>query len=194
MHFAAGDAHEYGDAAHAGPAACAASRLPCARESGPKETKPEIDGGGVERVSTVLEIFAEGFVSVELARASDQDLGEVHEDAPVVALVGVGQSGAGDAATKAHVIELAGSTAGTFDIAQALAVRELSEGHAQELVPAREATQRRNSRSGRKAMSCENTVRPRLMPYGDLPPFKSRQQNKALSDFPSAACPDRSVH
>ena len=65
------------------------------RKRARKQGQAQIDGSGVERVSAVLEVLAEGFAGIELAGAGDEDLREVREDAPVVALVGVGESGAG---------------------------------------------------------------------------------------------------
>ena len=56
-------------------------------------------------------------------------------DAPVAPLVGVGQGGAGDTSANAHAVELAllGAQTG-FDVAQALAIGQLCEGHAQVLI------------------------------------------------------------
>jgi hypothetical protein len=67
-------------------------------------------------------------------------LREIGEDAPVVALVGVGQCRACHAPAKAHMIQLAadGSEA-SLDVSQALAVGQLGERHGQKLVPAGEA-------------------------------------------------------
>ena len=69
---------------------------------------------------------------------ADQVVCEVGEDAPIVSLVGVGQSRARNPAAKSHVVEFAAHRpqAG-FDIAEALAVSELSESHRQILIPAR---------------------------------------------------------
>ena len=68
-------------------------------------------------------------------------LREVGVDAPVVALVGVGQRGARHPAAEAHVVELAAHRPqARLDVAQALAVSQLREGHRQILVPARETS------------------------------------------------------
>jgi hypothetical protein len=82
-----------------------------------------------------------------------------------VALVGVGESGARDAPANAHVIELVGTTAqARFDITQALA--------------ASEATQRRNSRSGKWEISCKNTVRPGSCLMVHFPPVQIAASEK----------------
>ena len=61
-------------------------------------------------------------------------------DAPVPLLVRVGQRAAGNTGTYTHVVELAALGLETgFDIAQALALCKLSEGHAAKLLLATEA-------------------------------------------------------
>ena len=68
-------------------------------------------------------------------------LREVGVDAPVAHRVGIGQGVARDAAANAHVIELARLRSQTrFDVAQALAIGQLRERHAQELIEAGEAS------------------------------------------------------
>lgn len=88
----------------------------------------------------MLEIDAEIVLGIKRPGDGNQGLGEVRIDAPVAVLVGLGQGGAGDVAANAHVVELAllRPQAG-LDIAQAVAVGELRERHAQELVETREA-------------------------------------------------------
>ena len=67
-------------------------------------------------------------------------LREVGVDAPVAHFVGVGQRAARNAAANAHVIELVALRAqARFDVAQALAVGQLGERHAQKLIEAGEA-------------------------------------------------------
>ncbi len=109
-------------------------------ESPWKQGKAEIDRGGIQSVSGVLDLDAERVVCVQGAGADDEGLRKVGEDAPVVRFVGIGQSRARDLTTDTHVVELvwAGTQAG-FDVAQTLPVCELREGQAQELIPAREA-------------------------------------------------------
>src|ERR1700674_741180 len=73
-------------------------------------------------------------------RDADQAVREIGIDAPVACGIGVGQRVARDVTADAKVIELAGlSTQAGFDVAQALAIRELCECHTQVLIQTREA-------------------------------------------------------
>src|SRR5215216_6348462 len=66
---------------------------------------------------------------------------------PVPLLVGIRQGAARDRASDPHVVEPVGHGAQTgFDVAQALAVGELGEDHAQELVPARKTSKTTRAR------------------------------------------------
>src|ERR1700730_12644827 len=59
-----------------------------------------------------------------------------------MSLIGVGQSGAGNLATEAHVIELAAHGAkACFNVAQTLTVSQLGEGKSKELIPARKSAE-----------------------------------------------------
>ena len=114
-----------------------------ALERGPGEDREaEVDGGRVEGIDGVVELEAEAVLGIERPGDADQRLGEVGMDAPVAPLVGVGQGGAGDAPADAHVVELGvlGAQAG-LDVAQALAIGQLREGHAQIPIEAGEASQ-----------------------------------------------------
>src|SRR4051812_30286799 len=107
-----------------------------ATESRPREERQaEVDGGGIQRVGGLLELSTEAIGLVQPPRAGDQDLGEIRVDPPVAVLVGIGERTPCDRPAKARVVELLveGAEAG-LDIAQALAVGQLSEGHAQELI------------------------------------------------------------
>ena len=75
-------------------------------------------------------------LGIEKASDSNERLGQVGLDAH---RVGIGQGVAGDLATNAHVKELARLRSQTrLDVAQALAVGNLREGHAEILIEARE--------------------------------------------------------
>jgi len=99
----------------------------------------EIYRGGIQSVGRFLEGHTDIVLGVELPRAANEALGEIRVDPPVSAAVGIGQRALGDPASKAGVIEsgLQGIQADR-DIAQALAVGQLGEGHAKELIAARE--------------------------------------------------------
>ena len=82
----------------------------------------------------------QGVAGIERLGDRDEDLGEVGHDAPVARLVRIGQGAPCHAAPDAHVVELGlhGPEAG-LDVAQALAVRQLGESQAEELIETREA-------------------------------------------------------
>jgi hypothetical protein len=108
-----------------------------AAELGPgKQREAEVDGGRIERVEAGIEVHAERIPGIQRASDADQVLREVGEDAPVVGLVGVGQRGTRDAASEAEMIALRAQRTETgFDVAKALAVGQLGEGHRQKLLP-----------------------------------------------------------
>jgi hypothetical protein len=102
-----------------------------------KQGETEIDGGRIERIETVVQIHAEWIVGVKRPGDADQMLSEVGEDTPVVGLVRIRQCRPRNTGAKSHVVESAAHRpqAG-LDIAEALAISELSESHRQILVPA----------------------------------------------------------
>ena len=104
-----------------------------------KDRQAQIDRGGIERVDGVLEIEPERLVGVKSPGRADQALREVAVDAPIARRVGIGQRVARDRAAKSQVIELGALRTQTrLDVAQALAIGQLREGHAQVLVETRE--------------------------------------------------------
>jgi len=107
---------------------------------GPREqAQTQVDGRGIERIDGLRQIDGQWFLSVQLPRTTDQDLGEVGVDPPVVSMIGVGQRAPRDFAAKSGVIQLGPQGPQTrFDVPQAFAIGELRESHAQELVAARE--------------------------------------------------------
>jgi cobyrinic acid a,c-diamide synthase len=69
----------------------------------------------------------------------NQAVSKVAIDTPIAALVGIGERRPFDRTTEAGVIKLAplgGET--NFDVAQALAMRQLRESHGEKLIPTRE--------------------------------------------------------
>jgi len=65
---------------------------------------------------------------------------EIHVDAAVALLVGIGQRTLGDVASYAQVVELGLMGAQTgFDVAQTFAVSQLCESHAQKLIEMRKS-------------------------------------------------------
>ena len=84
-----------------------------------------------ESVDGVVEFEPQVLVGVQRAGDANHRLCELGVDAPVPALIGIGQGVARHPAANAHVIELVLMSPQTgFDIAQALAEGELGECHA----------------------------------------------------------------
>lgn len=100
----------------------------------------QIDGAGIQSVDCVLEIEFQVLVQIKLASAPDQNCSQVGPDSPVARLVGIGQGRAVNAAAKSYGVQLArvGSKS-HFDVAQALAPRQLGKSHDSELLRASQA-------------------------------------------------------
>ena len=99
----------------------------------------QIDGGSVQSIHGSLQIQSE--IAVRVQRPSDVDQGtsKVGVDSPIAPLVGVGQGGASDGGFETAVIELGTLRPQTdFDVAKAVAIGQLGEGHGQKLVPTRQ--------------------------------------------------------
>ena len=113
-------------------------RLGRAKRCPRKHRQAQIDSGGVQGISRVLQLPAEAVVGIEFPGLRDQSLGELGMDAPVPRLVGIGQRGSLDRLSKSHVVELGRLCRETnFDVAQALPIGQLGEGHHAELLGAR---------------------------------------------------------
>src|SRR5438045_4648593 len=90
--------------------------------------------GGVERVHGLVQIDPERIGRIQLPGLCDQLLGQVGVDSPIARLVRIGKGGSADRLPQSHVVKLVAlRREASFDVAQALAIRELSEGHASEL-------------------------------------------------------------
>ena len=111
-------------------------------ESRPREQgQAEIDGGGIHGVDGGFQVGADRFGGVHGSGDTNQHLGQVGPDPPIVGLVGIRQSRARNPAAKPQVIEsrLHRPEAG-LDISQALAPSQLRECHREKLIHAGEAT------------------------------------------------------
>lgn len=87
----------------------------------------------------MIQIDAEGIVGVEAPSTANKDLSKVGINSPVSDLVGMSQSIARDISSETHMIKFSLSRTKTcFDVSKALPIRQLSEGHTEKLVPARE--------------------------------------------------------
>lgn len=95
-----------------------------------EQRQVEVKGsGGVESIEALSRINGHRVGGVRRASNGDQRLGEIGKEAPVPVPRGIRQSGAGNRAANAQMIELpAHGVEATFDIPEALAVNKLSEG------------------------------------------------------------------
>src|SRR6266566_113918 len=108
VHFAAGNADERGDVAVQIQQCVHLDGGFVLSEFGPgKQRKTQVYGGGVQRVQTLFQIYADRIRCIERSCEVDQNLCEVGVDAPVMRIVGVSQSGASHPAVKPHMIEFA---------------------------------------------------------------------------------------
>ena len=83
------------------------------------------------------EFHPEIVVDVKSPCDANQDLCKLGVDTPVALHVGVGEGVPGNSASDAHVIELGAlRPQACLDVAQALAISQLGEGHAKELIQA----------------------------------------------------------
>jgi hypothetical protein len=104
-----------------------------------KQSQTKVDGGGIQGVGGLSKRGDECIVGIQAASLRDKHLSEVGVDSPVALFVGMSQVVARNFATESGVIQLRIQNAETdFDVPQTLAVGELCEGHAQELIQARE--------------------------------------------------------
>ncbi len=102
-----------------------------------KKRQTQIDGGGIQGIYSVIQIYPEGLADIKFSCLVDQDLGEVGVDSPVPHLIGIGQGISGDLPPYAHVIEFVlGAPETGLNISQAFPVGQLGKRHAEKLVPA----------------------------------------------------------
>src|SRR6266540_2142023 len=112
-------------------------RLGRAKRSPSKYRQAQIDGAGIQSVDRVFEVDAKRVLGIKTTGDGDERLGKVGVDAPVAALVGIGQSTARHPALDAHVVQLARLRAqARFDVAQTFSISQLSKSHAKIMVEA----------------------------------------------------------
>ena len=105
-----------------------------------EKVQTQIDGGGIEGIGGLLLLCPEVLVGIQRPSLANQNLSQVGIDAPVAALVGVGQSVARHAAAESHVVELRFDSEETsLDVSQALPSGELGKSKAEELIEAGKA-------------------------------------------------------
>ena len=101
-----------------------------------EEGQTEVDGGRIERIDGVAQIYSKGVVDVEFPRPCDEDLGEILVNTPIPNLVGVCKRIPGHPSPYSHVVELRfGCTETGLDVPQAFSIGELGKGHGKILVP-----------------------------------------------------------
>lgn len=112
-------------------------RLGAAKSCPRKQIQAQIDRSRIEDVSGRVQIDVERLALVEAPRSADQRLGQRSKNAPIAPLVCIRQRAAANGAAEAKVIEhIAAGIQAVDGIAQAGAIRQLGEAHAEELVPA----------------------------------------------------------
>ena len=141
--LAVGDVDEAGESEARGLAAQVEQRMHLhrrlrgAKQRPRKERQAQVDGRRIQRVDRVRKLDAKAVARIELARLFDQVLGKFCVNTPVARLVGIGQRRALGLLPQTHVVELGRlRREADFDVAQALAVRQLREGHHAELIGA----------------------------------------------------------
>ena len=99
----------------------------------------EVDGGRVQGIDSVFQFQTKVFSGIERSGLAHEAFGQILPQSPVPLFVGVGQRRFGDRLAKAQVVERLGLGVQTCrDVAQPLAPSQLSEGHADELLPTAE--------------------------------------------------------
>ena len=111
-----------------------------------KHRQTQVDGAGIQCVDRLFQVDAKWLLDVKTTGNGNERLGKVGLDAPVSPFVGIGKRAARHPALDTHVVELVGlRSQARFDIAQAFAVGQLGERHAQILIEARERFEDRKS-------------------------------------------------
>ena len=153
MHFAVGNADKRGDVAVQVQQRVHLDGGLVLAELGPREQRQaQVDGGRVQRVQAVVQIHADRIGGIQRPGDADQAPARSRRRCASLRVVGVGQRGARHAAAEAHVVELASQRAQAgLDVAKALPISQLGEGHRQILVPAREASRPRIAAVARHA-------------------------------------------
>ena len=70
-----------------------------------KQRQAQIDGSGIQRIQAVIQVEAKRFVGIHGPRDGDQLHREIRIDAPVAALVCIGESCTGNLAANSHVVQ-----------------------------------------------------------------------------------------
>jgi len=102
-----------------------------------KEGEAQVDRSRIQSISRLGDLRFEVLARIQLSGHSDQHMGKVGVDAPIPFFVCIGQRASRNLALDPCVIKLGLHGPQTyFDIAKALLISQLSEGHAKELIEA----------------------------------------------------------
>ena len=141
VHLAVADVNECGDgAAQVQKGVQFDSRLVRAKRCPRINRQAQVYRRGIEGVDGCIQVDCHRVLGIQRARHGDQVLREVGVDLPRPSCIGIGQGVARNSlAAQAHVIQPLGlGTQIDLDVAQRLAVGQLSKGHRQELIHAGE--------------------------------------------------------
>src|SRR5262249_51964731 len=101
-----------------------------------KQSQTQVDRGRVQGIEGSLKIESQVRIGVERPRNLNQSLREIGVDSPISEFVCIGKSGFLDQGTETGVIQLSSMDRQTdFDVAQTLAISELSKCHCEKLLP-----------------------------------------------------------
>ena len=109
-------------------------------ESRPREHRQtQIDSRRIQCVGSCVEVEAQICVGVEWASYIDECVRKIGVDSPIATFVGIGKRRSSYWSFEPAVIQLAALCSQTdLDVAKALAIGQLGEGHGEKLVPAPE--------------------------------------------------------
>ena len=146
-----------------------------------KHRQAQIDGGGIECVNCVVQFDPKGLFGIQPTGDANETLRKVGIDAPVAHGIGIGQRVAGHVRANAQMVQLGALGAQTgFDVAQALAVSQLREGHGAELLRATQtahsgiaAITRHDARKAGPRNELHNLCEQRLAHVHSSPPENS---------------------
>ena len=129
-----------------------------------EQAQTQIDRGCVQRIDGVLEIESDQVrVAVELARATNQQRGDVRPNAPIARFVDIGQRRAMNAVSQSHRIEFVRvGTKCYLDIAHTLAPRQLGKRNHAKLLRAGHSA---NAGVATVAIDDATKARPRHEPH-----------------------------
>lgn len=99
-----------------------------------KDRQAQVDGGSIDGINHLVEIEPVGVAGIQPSSFADENLSECFVNAPVPMLVRVSEVCSSDVASDAHCVAVGTAPQASFDIAKALAERDLGKGHRKELI------------------------------------------------------------